>query len=132
MCVINPMKHRGRGLHGVVPLRRTVVCQGRGARLRTAVMLFSVLSVASGGWLSVSWRGAELRTVVWGMFGREANLAGGGASSGSLRPSERRESAAPESIIGGPTSVSRGLKASVLSAATDANPPLYSLSGSLT
>ena len=79
MCVINPMKHRGRGLHGVVPLRRTVVCQGRGARLRTAVMLFSVLSVVFGGWLSLSWRGAELRTAVWGIFGREANLARGGA-----------------------------------------------------
>ena len=103
MCVINPMKHIGRGLHEVVPLRRTVVCQGRGARLRTAVMLFSILSVVSGSWLSVSWRGAELRTAVWGMFGREANLARGGAASGSLRPSERRASAAPVSITGGPT-----------------------------
>ena len=116
----------------VVPLRRTVACQGRGARLRTAVILFSVLSVVSDGWLSVSWRGAGLRTAVWGMFGSEANLARGGASSGSRRPSERRASAAPVSIIGGPTSVSRVLKASVSPAATDANPPLYSLSGSLT
>ena len=103
MCVINPTKHRGRGLHEVIPLRRTVVCQGQGARLRTAVMLFSVLSVVSGGWLSVSGRGAEPRTAVWGMFGWEANLSRGGAASVSLRSSERRASAVPASIADGPT-----------------------------
>ena len=47
MCTINCKVHRGRGLHGV-PLGLTVVCQGREARLRTAVMLFSVMSVVSG------------------------------------------------------------------------------------
>ena len=75
----------------------------RGAELRTAVMLLSVLSVVSGGRLSVPSRGAELRTAVWGMFGRKAYLARGGAASGSLRPSERRASAAPVSITGRPT-----------------------------
>ena len=76
---------------------------GRAAELRTAVMLFSVLSVVSGGRLSVPCRGAELRTAVGEMFGREAYLARGGAASGSLRPSERRASAALVPITGRPT-----------------------------
>ena len=53
MCIINPKVHRGHGLHGV-PLGLTVVCQGRGVRLRTAVMLFSVMSVVSSCRLSLS------------------------------------------------------------------------------
>ena len=96
MCVIDPMVHRGCCLHGVVPLSLTVVCQGRGARLRTAVMLFSVMSVVSGCWLSLSGRGAALRTAVGGMFGRGTNLARGGASSVSrLRPIQPRSGLRP-------------------------------------
>ena len=76
---------------------------GRGAELRTAVMLFPVLLVASGGRLSVSWRGAELRTAVGKMFGREAYLARGGAASGILGPSERRASGALVPLAGRPT-----------------------------
>ena len=54
MCAINPTVHGGRGLHGVGPLGFTVVCKGRGAGLRTAVKLFSVMLVVLGGWLSLS------------------------------------------------------------------------------
>ena len=54
MCVISPMVYRGRGLHGVGPLGSSVVCMGRGAGLRTAVKLFSIMSVVFGCWLSLS------------------------------------------------------------------------------
>ena len=54
MCAISPMVHRGRGLHGVGALGFTAVCMGRGAGLRTAVKLFSVMSIVFGCWLSLS------------------------------------------------------------------------------
>ena len=109
MCVISPITHRGRGLREVVLLCRTVVCQGRGAGLRTAVMLFFVLSVVSGGWLSLSRRGAVLRTAVCEPFGREANLARTGASSSIrsrsvLGPEWRATAAELNSMAGGSSS----------------------------